>query len=63
MVFLFFIFLSQPLRCLNEIPNKNHSLGAPGWVKSPTLDFSSGLDLRVVRSSPELGSTLGVEPT
>jgi len=32
-------------------------------VKHPTLDLSSGLDLRVVSSSSELGSTLGMEPT
>ena len=35
------------------------------WVFSRLsiqLDLSSGLDLRVVSSSPVLGSTLGVEP-
>jgi len=32
-------------------------------VKHPTLDFSLGLDLGVVGSSPVLGSTLSVEPT
>ena len=32
-------------------------------VKGPTLDLSSGLDLRVVSSSPEWGSMLGVKPT
>jgi len=32
-------------------------------VKPPTLDLSSGLDLRVVTSSPTMGSTLGVVPT
>ena len=31
-------------------------------VKCLTLDFGSGHDLRVVRSSPQLGSTLNVEP-
>ena len=30
-------------------------------VKCPTLDFSSGHDLRLVRSSPLLGSSLGME--
>ena len=30
-------------------------------VKPPTLDFSSGHDLRVVRLSPTLGSVLGME--
>ena len=32
-------------------------------VKLPTLDLSSGLDLRAVTSSPMLGSMLGVVPT
>jgi len=32
-------------------------------VKCPTLDLSSGLDLRVVSSNPMLGSMLGMEPT
>ena len=32
-------------------------------VKLPTLDLSSGLDLRVVKSSPMLGSAPGVRPT
>ena len=32
-------------------------------VKCLTLDFSSGLDLRVMSSSPALGSMLGMEPT
>ena len=31
-------------------------------VKHPTLDFSLGHDLRVMRSSPTSGSTLGMEP-
>ena len=31
-------------------------------VKRPTLDLSSGLDLKVMSSSPMLGSALGVEP-
>ena len=31
-------------------------------VKHPTLDPSSDLDFKVVSSSSELGSTLGVEP-
>jgi len=30
-------------------------------VKRPTLDFSSGHDPRIVRSSPELGSVLSGE--
>ena len=32
-------------------------------VECPAFDLSSGLDLRVVSSSPALDSTLGVEPT
>ena len=32
-------------------------------IKHPTLNLSSGLDLRVMSSSPVLGSTLGVELT
>jgi len=31
-------------------------------VKHPTLGFSSGDDLRVMRSSPASGSTLSMEP-
>lgn len=31
-------------------------------VKRPTLDLNSGLDLRVLSSSLELGYMLGVEP-
>ena len=30
-------------------------------VKCPTLDFGSGHDLRVLGSSPTLGSMLGME--
>ena len=32
-------------------------------IKHPTLDLSLGLDLRIVSSSPTLGSSLGMEPT
>ena len=32
-------------------------------VEHPTLDLSSGLDLKVVNSSPTLGSMLGMEST
>ena len=32
-------------------------------VEYPTLDLSSDHDLRVVSSSPALGSTMGVRPT
>ena len=41
------------------------SLGTWGAqsVKSPTLDLSSGLDLRVTSSSPMLGFHTGCEPT
>ena len=43
------------------------SLGFRGsWVarlvECPTVDFGSGHDLRVRRSSPMSGSTLGVDP-
>lgn len=31
-------------------------------VEHLTLDLSSGVSLRIMSSSPELGSTLGVEP-
>jgi len=31
-------------------------------VKHPTLDFGSGHDLGVLRSSPASGSALGVDP-
>ena len=31
-------------------------------VKCPTLDFSSGHDIRVMGSSPKLGSVLSSEP-
>ena len=45
---------------------KIHILGGT-WVvelvEHPTLDFSSGLNLRVLSSSPMLGSMLGMEPT
>jgi len=32
-------------------------------VKRSTLNFRSDLDLKVISSSPALGSTLGMEPT
>ena len=32
-------------------------------VKHPSLDLSSGLDLRVMSSSPTFGSTMGVVST
>ena len=34
----------------------------PQSAKPPTLDFHSGCDLKVVRSSPALGSVMGMEP-
>ena len=47
-----------------EIKNCNcWSAWVAQLVKHPTLDFTSGLDLRVMGSSPVLGSTLGMEPT
>lgn len=36
--------------------------GVAQSVESSTLDFGSGLDLKVMRMSPALGSTLGREP-
>ena len=33
------------------------------WVGCLTLDFGSGYDLKVMRSSPTLGSTPSVEPS
>ena len=46
-----------------NIHGNNKDMGCPGgWsVKSPTLDFGSGHDLRVMGSSPMLGSALGKE--
>lgn len=42
---------------------KERYLGHPGGsVKYPTLDFRSGCDLRVMKSSSTSGSTLDVEP-
>ena len=32
-----------------------------GLVRHPTLDFGSGYDLRVMGSSPGVGSVLGME--
>lgn len=55
------------------IYKKNHQLLARGWLrqlstrffffffKHQILDSSAGHDLRIVRSSPALGSVLGVE--
>ena len=44
---------------------KNRKAGV-AWVtqsvKHPTFGFGSGHDLRVMRSSPELGSTLSMKP-
>ena len=35
---------------------------ATQWVKHPNLDFGSGRDLRVMRSSLPAGSMLSMEP-
>jgi len=43
--------------------SKKEGGGAPQSVKHPTLDLSSGLDLRVRSSSPSLRCMLNVEPT
>jgi len=62
----------KPVKCAtrkitklkNKQTNKNPKMDA--WValsvKRATLDFSSGHDLRVLRSSPKSGSVLGMEP-
>jgi len=46
---------------------KNACIWGGAWValsvEHPTPDLSSGLGLRVLSSSPTLGSTLGMEPT
>ena len=42
---------------------KRLGVQVPRLGKCPTLDLSSGLDFRVISSSPALGWTLGVEPT
>ena len=66
----FWLLLSLPSLHLIHKPekktNKAHlslkgHLG--GSVKHPTLDLSSGLDLRLLSLSPALGSTLGMELT
>ena len=48
-----------------ELLKKHSSYGSDAWVaqpaKQPTLDFSSGHDLRVVGSSLVLDSVLGEE--
>ena len=61
-----------PAMCFNQMPYPtDHSF--PTYkveiknqmaqvVKCPTLDLNSGHDLRVVRSSPTLGSALDMEP-
>ena len=41
----------------------NSGIWVTQLIKGPTLGLSSGLDLRVVSSSPVLASMLGVEPT
>ena len=42
--------------------DKNKDAWVAQSAKCPTLNFGSGHDLRVVRSSPMSGSALGVEP-
>ena len=41
---------------------KNRGAWVAQLVERPTLDLSSGLDLRVVSPSPTLGSVLGIKP-
>ena len=45
-----------------KLYSKNCGSWVSQLVKCPTLDFSSGHDLTVVRSSPTLGSALSMEP-
>ena len=50
---------------LTLFSSKEKMLGDAGlaqWLEHLTLDFNPGHDLRVMRSSPMLGSTLGIEP-
>ena len=59
------LILSQPLvinirRCFKTCFNGGTRVAQSGMCL--TLGFSSGHDLRVMRSSPESGSVLGVEP-
>ena len=50
------------LKLITEGPQyspKEMFSGAPGWFsrfKRPTLDLSTGLDLRILSSSPTLGA-------
>ena len=44
-----------------ESKNKNRGTWVAQSIKHPTLDFSSGHDLTVVRLSPTLSSTLSME--
>ena len=48
-----------PLFLVHKMKSKEH-LG--GFFKHPTLDFSSGHGLRVMKASPKSGSALGMEP-
>ena len=48
--------------CRSEDPGVGGAWAAQS-VKCPAFDPSSGLDFRVLSSSPTLGSALGVEPT
>ena len=59
-----------PRQCRHSGTSSEHLRTSPlmrPWVAQGvqrlTLDLSSGLDLRVVSSSPALCSTLGMEPT
>ena len=50
-----------------QMSYKIYAVWGTSWVvqlvEHLTFDFDSGHDLRVVRSSLELGSTLSMEPT
>jgi len=60
------VFLSNKEIPGRETTTKSKMISWSTWVaqlvKRPTLDFGSGHDLRVVRSSPTSGPMLGMEP-
>lgn len=63
-------FLLCDLKCFfnlfsnnSVVQNEYEGSWVSQWVKCLTIDFSSGLHLKAVNSSPVLSSTLGVELT
>ena len=51
-----------PLSCVTLKLRKLNGIGVPGWLSRLDVCFSSGRDLKFMRSSLTLGSALGVEP-